>query len=140
MRTRKITFLLIGLILISSLSGYNTVICYGSDGHICVESVNHSHCDSIDENEHTLNINDIHSKFSDYLSISHSHCNDTLIKQYFYLTKSNQNNKLISKAASFYIKNINYECVSTNPLIVKIIKNQDISDFFIPLESIVILA
>jgi len=45
MQKQKVTILLIGLMCFSSVCGFSTVICRGSDGHIAVEPVVHNHCE-----------------------------------------------------------------------------------------------
>ncbi|MHC5082554.1 MAG: hypothetical protein ACYTET_01250 [Planctomycetota bacterium] len=52
MRSRTTTFLLLGLMCFSSVSGFLTVICHGSDGHVAVEPVAHDHCQCPETDTH----------------------------------------------------------------------------------------
>jgi hypothetical protein len=45
MLKRKLTIWLLGIMCLSPVSAYLTVICHGSDGHTAVESVAHDHCE-----------------------------------------------------------------------------------------------
>ena len=140
MRRRKIISLLIGLMFICSISGYNTVICYGSDGHTFVEPVNHNHCDLSMEQESSLEIQETHSQIPGYLSISHVHCNDTLTVLNLFLTKSSTLNKSITKTLILNYCNVN-TIYTKNSLDFPANSNRcNISVFFIPLESIIILS
>jgi hypothetical protein len=65
------TLLLIGLILVSSISGSLTVVCHGADGHVAVEPLVHDHCECP---ETDLPKNPV-SIGSDCLD-SHGHCTD----------------------------------------------------------------
>ena len=140
MKRREITSLLIGLIFICSISGYNTVICHGSDGHTCFEPVNHNHCDCSIELESSIEIQETHSQIPDYLSIAHVHCNDTLTVLNLFLTKSNIPAKSITKTLTLNYHNVNTTHTNNNIDSYTFSNSNNLSAFFIQLESIIILA
>ena len=140
MRRRKTASLLIGLMFICSISGYSTVICHGSDGHVSIEYVNHNHCECSDEHESSSEIQDTHPQIPDHLSFNHVHCNDIPIALNLYLTKSNTPDTLIAKALTFVYYKANTRYTNNILDISNISNSHNLPNFFIPLESIVILA
>lgn len=45
MLRNRFALILAGLMCLSSVGRFSTVVCHGSDGHITIEPVLHSHCD-----------------------------------------------------------------------------------------------
>jgi hypothetical protein len=78
MPKRITTIMLIALMCFSSASGFFTVLCHGSDGHVEVEVASHNHCQcpENDDNDHKSTPADHPSTA---LSASHDHCNDILL-------------------------------------------------------------
>ena len=78
MLKRNATILLIGLMCFSSASGFFTVICHGSDGHVEVEAASHNHC-PCPENGDNDQKNTPADHHATAMSASHGHCKDTLL-------------------------------------------------------------
>jgi len=75
MLTRKVTIWLLGLMCLSPVTGFLTVVCHGSDGHIGIESVTHNHCPCPETTE-TGN-QDKFAAPAIHSSADHGHCRDT---------------------------------------------------------------
>ncbi len=75
MLKQRVTILLIGLICISHVSGFFTVICHGSDGHIAMEAIVHNHCECPETSE-TENYNGFMGHVIG-LETDDNHCMDT---------------------------------------------------------------
>ena len=76
MLKRKVIICLLGLMCLSPISGFLTVVCHGSDGHIAIESVVHNHCPYPEATE-----TDNRDKFAAptiHSSEDHDHCRDTI--------------------------------------------------------------
>ena len=140
MRKQIIIILLIGLMFSNSVSGFMTVICHGTDGHICVEPVNHSHCDCSIQNELNSEVQEIPPEISGVLFDDHIHCTDTLRELIFYAIKPNNLKPSILKilTSNFFCSLIKVYNYSPDTYLISNINN--LSDFFIPLQTIVILA
>jgi len=72
MLTRNVAILLVGLMCFSSGSGFFAVTCYGADGHVAVEAIDHNHCECTGTSESSS------AEAWVELSVSHEHCKDTL--------------------------------------------------------------
>jgi hypothetical protein len=70
----NITILLAVIMCLSPISGLFAVICHGSDGHIAVEPVFHSHCDCPQMPE--ASYNHAHTGATIGSSADHDHCRD----------------------------------------------------------------
>jgi hypothetical protein len=76
MLKRKAKIWLVGLMCVSFVSGFSTVICHGSNGHIAVEPIIHDHCECSETDQ-----NSKESKFAGTTvesSIAHEHCRDLI--------------------------------------------------------------
>jgi len=135
MLKRQMTILLIGLMCLSSVSGFSTVICQGSNGHIAVEPAFHNHCQS-SESTHQ-------DEFSHQESDSptgHNHCKDSI----------STSNYIVLKIEN--IKLLTHKIVQQNPILKSvsahttfsfgyvITKRDELSSFFEPLKTVVLLA
>lgn len=77
MLKRKVTILLVGLICVSFISGFSSVICHGPDGHVAMEPSVHSHCECSEtgQNEKQNQYDGTTISFS----VNHEHCKDTVV-------------------------------------------------------------
>lgn len=88
---KRMALLLVGLVFISPLSSFFTVICQGSDGHVAVEATVHNHCDCPDEPS------DVENQIKDTRIIGssseHGHCDDMSAAENF-IVPTRKNSKL----------------------------------------------
>lgn len=77
MLKQKIITLLIGLMCYSSASGFFTVLCHGSDGHIALESAAHNHCEHPEADQTEV----LDAPFCAFVGTpaEHTHCKDTMV-------------------------------------------------------------
>ena len=131
----KIITLLIALICVSPINGLFTVICYGSDGHITVEPILHNHCDC-HESEGGSHQKDSSIAFSS----DHSHCKDTLAASGVVISVRKNIKTQLAKVLvqSLYQKSISNHITSfsRHPLLW----NTELSSFFTPLRTVILLA
>ena len=136
MLKQKVTILLIGLMCLSSVSGFFMVTCHGSDGHVAMEPVFHNHCP---ETDHTGNQNNSSESEAD-LHFRHNHCIDTIAASYFYvLSQKNHRNSLLK------VVTMNYSLKSASSNISLHLRDSDakhnqLSPFFTPLRTVILLA
>ena len=76
MLKQKVTILFIGLMCFNLVSGFLTVMCHGSDGHVAMEPVGHNHCERQESCE-TGNQNDFTVSVIAAAN-NHDHCKDTI--------------------------------------------------------------
>ena len=67
----KFTIWAVGLFFLISLNGLSTVMCYGADGHMQIETAFHSHCECPKDE-----ISGAGNETGSYLNQSHDHCQD----------------------------------------------------------------
>ena len=138
MLKQRVTILLIGLMCLSSVSGFFKVTCHGSDGHVAVEPVFHNHCEC-PEPEHTDNRNDSSESGADF-SFEHSHCKDTITASDFYvLAQKNQKTTLLKIITTNYF----LKSVSSNislHLRYSDTRHDQFSPFFTHLRTVILLA
>ena len=134
MLKRKVTILLIGLMCFSSVSGFFTVICYGSDGHVAVESAGHNHCEC-DENE-----GQERAAVRLIESADHDHCMDAIAISN--ITASTQKNIKLSTykvfRATLFLQTVSTHTASGRGY--SIATSDALSSFFTPLETVILLA
>jgi hypothetical protein len=85
---KTVTFLLVGLMAVSSMGGSLTVVCHGADGHIAVEPLVHNHCECPGQTDLPANPVSIGSDCSD----GHGHCRDYVLASHL-ITSSNKTPK-----------------------------------------------
>lgn len=137
MLKQKVTILLIGLMCFSSVSGFFTVICHGSDGHIALEHVFHNHCECPEFGE-TGNQNTFNGIAID-VSRDHDHCKDTIATSNFFISKR-KNSKLLT----LKVFTTNFPLKSVSPYITSppgylFMKLDALSSFFTPLRTLILL-
>jgi len=134
----KIITLLIALICVSPISGSFTVICHGDDGHIAVEPILHNHCEC-HESEGGSHQKDSSDSSIDF-STDHSHCKDTLAASGVVISvRKNTKTQLVKVfVQGLYQKSISNHMTSSfrHPFFW----NTELSSFFTPLRTIVLLA
>ncbi len=139
MLNQKTTLLLLsGMMCFSSVSGFLTVICHDSDGHISVEPVIHNHCQCSEpaENAHRETFGG--AAFE--ASADHDHCNDTLLVSDFFV--SAQNNIKLSQqkvfTTSLFLRPVSSQ---TTPFWGHLASQRyELDSFFVPLRTIILLA
>ena len=134
----KVITLLIALVCVGPISSSFTVICYGSDGHITVEPILYNHCDcpESDENGHQRDFNG-----SSILSSNdHSHCRDILATLSVVISVRKNIKTQLAKifVQGLYQKSISNHMTSSfkHPLLW----NTELSSFFAPLRTVILLA
>jgi hypothetical protein len=134
----KIITLLIALICVSPISGSFTVICHGANGHIAIEPVWHNHCEcpESDGSGHQKKI----SEFGVNLSSDHSHCKDTLAASgvVFSVRKNTKTQLTKVFVLGLYQKSISNHITSS--FRYPLLWNTELSSFFTPLRTIILLA
>lgn len=136
MLNQKTTILLLGLMCFSSVSGFYTVICLGSDGHIKVEAATHNHCPCPESGEIANQV--VRPAIAP--SISHGHCKDTLLISN-YVLPARKNIKLSLHnvfTAHFFLKSISLQTTSTFGHMA--VRSNELSSFFAPLRTVILLA
>jgi len=138
MLKQKVTIMLMGLICFSSISGFSTVICHGSDGHIAVELLLHDHCECPETNESDSHYKSTAAKVVS--SVEHDHCQDYLASSDV-IVQVRKNvefsaHKVIT--ANFILKHTS----NHTPSIFSRYSmwSNDLSSFYLPLRTIVLLA
>ena len=137
MRSKLTTFLLIGLMCFSSVSGFLTVICHGSDGHIAVEPVAHEHCQCSETDN-----SDDHGSLVEIAMRSatdHDHCTDTLATSSFVIPQRKEA-KLASQkvAATNLIERLN-PTQTTSFSGYQASQSPESGTFYAPIRTIVLL-
>ena len=142
MRYPKTTLFLLLLMCFSSVSGFFSVICHGSDGHVTVESVAHGHCQCPDTDDHGQE-NQGERSF-DLMTVrpatDHDHCKDTLATSDFVIPerKSSQSTSQKNVAANLLESLSLTQTTSESGCLASI--NIDLSAFYTPLSTIILLA
>ena len=138
MRSQKMTLLLLGLMCFSSISGFFTVICHGSDGHVMVVPAVHNRCECSESGEsssqYTL------GGITTESSADHGHCSDSLLDSDF-IVAARKNIKLSPHevyTANFFLKP-NSACF---PSVFSsfAMQSDDLSSFYAPLRTVILLA
>ena len=134
----KVITLLIALMCVSPISGSFTVICYASEGHIAVEPILHDHCDCPESDENGSGRDSNGSLI--FISNDHSHCNDTSATSNLAISVRRN---IKPQLAKVYIQGLYHKSISTHvtsffkhPLLC----NTELSSFFSPLQTIILLA
>lgn len=137
MRQKTITAL-IGLMCFSLISGSFTVICHGSDGHQAIEPVLHNHCECPESDVDDQHGDNHSSEF--FLSTNHNHCKDIPGDSIFSISLRKNNKPQIGKipAESLYQNETSDYMLSCFRCTVS--HNIDLSSFFTPLQSVILLA
>ena len=134
----EIMILLLVSICFSPVNGLSMVICHGANGHIAVEPVWHNHCGCPEsgetghqENSHESGIN---------LSNAHSHCKDILVTSGLTVSVRKNIKPQLAKVLvqSLYQKSISNHMTSS--FRYPLLWNTELSSFFTPLRTIVLLA
>ena len=134
----KVITLLIALMCVSPISGLFTVICYGSDGHIAVEHIGHDHCDCPESGGGSYE--KASSKSCIGLSCNHSHCKDSLANSIAVISVRKNIKPQLAKvfAQSLYQKSSSDHMTSS--FRYSLLWNTELSSFFAPLRTIILLA
>lgn len=135
---QKVTILLIGLMCFSSVSSLFIVICRGSGDHIAVEPIVHNHCECPESGENGNQNNFTWSAIG--RSTEHEHCKDsTATSNVVILVRKNINPQLAKVSVQgLYQKSISNHTISSfrHPLL----RNAELSSFFAPLRTVILLA
>ena len=140
MPKQKITLLLIGLMCFSSISGFFTVICHGSDGHVAVEPVVHNHCECSESGENGHRDRPAGTAIESSGDHDHEHCTDTIAASN-YIVSARKNLKL--SAQKVFMAILSPKSVSTHTLSVfghPVVQSHESFSFFAPLRTIILLA
>ncbi len=132
------TILLIGLMCFNSVSGFFMVICHGSDGHIAVEPVIHNHCECSESGK--SDHQDIFAGLAIESCSDHEHCTDTIVSSN-YIVSATKNIK--SQLAEVFVQTPCQKSTSnqiTSSFGYPLSWDTELSSFFRPLRSIIILA
>jgi len=135
---QKIITTLIGLMCFSLISGSFTVICHGSDGHQAIEPVLHNHCECPESD-----VSDQHKDergSGSFLSTDHNHCKDVPATSIFSISLRKNNNFQYDK---ILVKSL-YQNETSGYMLscfrCSLSRNVDLSSFFTPLLSVILLA
>jgi len=134
----KVITLLIVLMCVSPISGLFTVICYGSDGHIAVEPIGHDHCECPESEGGSGQ--KASSEAGIGLSCNHSHCKDSPANSTMVLSVRKNIKPQFDKVfvQSVYQKSISDHMTSSYRR--SLLWNTELSSFFTPLRTIILLA
>jgi len=137
MPKQKVTILLIGIVFLSPLSGFLTVICHGSDGHIAVEPLVHNHCEcpEIGEAEHQDKI----AGSSIESAADHGHCKDSIATSgLIFSTRKNVKTSIYKVfSANLFLKS--NSTLSRSFFGYLSTRSHELSSFFTPLRTIILL-
>lgn len=137
MLKQKVTILLI-VLCISSVSGFFTVICHGSDGHISVEPVVHNHCECPETSETEKN--------SDFtgpvigLATDDGHCKDlpATSNLIFAIQKKVKSSAYKAFTTKYFLQSISTQ--TTSSLGHSPARSDESASFFAPLRTVILLA
>ena len=130
--------LLLAFICIGPISNPFTVICYGSDGHIAMEPIFHNHCECPKADENTIQKDC--SSSSILLSYHHSHCKDSPLTSSV-VVSARKNIKL--QLAKVFVQGFYQKSTSnhvTSSFRSPVLWGTELSSFFMPLRTIILLA
>ena len=126
------TILLLGLMCFSSVSGFSTVICRGADGHIAVEPAVHTHCEC--PGDAKADEQDVFEAVVEDC-VGHNSCTDAFPNS----------NCVVPKAPTYkvltaipFLKSISIHTTTFFGLMVA--QHNELSSFFVPLRTVIILA
>ncbi len=134
----KVIILLITLTCVSPMSGLFTVICYGSDGHIAVEPIGHNHCECPESAGGSGQ--KASSEAGIGFSCNHSHCKDTPANSSVVLSVRKN---IKPKLAKLFVQGLYQKSISnhmTSSFRHSLLWNTELSSFFTPLRTIILLA
>ena len=133
----KLINILIGLMCVSLISGSFTVICHGSDGHHAIEPVLHNHCECPESDTGDKHGHD-NSSVS-FNSTDHNHCKDVPASSIFSISlrKDNKSRIEIIPVRSLYQNETSDYMLSCFRCTLS--RNVDLSSFFTPLQSVILL-
>jgi hypothetical protein len=138
MLKQKVTIMLTGLMFFSSISGFFTVICYGSDGHIAVEPLVHNHCEcpEPDKSSHQKDSSEHCAGFSS----DHGHCKDTPAMSSVVISVRKNNKLRLVKVfvQGLYQKSVSNHIKSSFSYLLS--WDTELSSFFTPLRTVILLA
>lgn len=131
------TIMVAGLICLSSISGLFTVVCQTADGHRAVEPVWHNHCDcsEADGGSHQENT----SKAGIDISSDHSHCRDSLVTSNVIMSVR----KIRPQVVKVFVQNLYQKLITehiTSAFRYPVLWNTELSSFFTPLRTVILLA
>ena len=138
MLKQKVTILLIGFMCFSSVSGFFTVICHGSDGHIAVEPVDHNHC-QCPETAQTGH-RDKFSWAAIGSSADHDHCVDSIATSNIIIPARKNVRLSTHKVSTANLALKSNSTSSTSFFGHWAARGYDFSSFFTPLRSVILLA
>ena len=137
MMKEKIVTLFIAFLCVGFITSSFTVICHGSDGHIALEPVAHNHCLCPESNENVPqgDSNDSLILFTN----GHSHCKDILAASSIIISIR----KIKPQLAKVFVQGLYIKSISnhvSSSFKYPLLWNTELSSFFTPLRSIILLA
>jgi hypothetical protein len=138
MRKDKVIMLLMALLCVGPISGSFAVMCCGSDGHVAVEPIFHDHCDCPEADESGGQTDSDGSLIPS--SDGHCHCEDAPITSDAVLSVRD-NTKL--EVPKVFVQDLCQKSTSdcmTNPFSCPLSWSAELSSFFAPLRTIILLA
>ena len=134
------TLLLIGLMCFSSVSGFFTVICHGSDGHVAVEPVVHNHCECSESGESDHRNRPAGTAIESSGDHNHKHCTDTIAADN-YIVSARKNIKLSTH--NVFTAMVFSKTIPSRPLSVsgrQATQGDEYVSFFAPLRTVILLS
>jgi len=134
----NVIILLIALTCVSPMSGLFTVICYGNDGHIAVEPIGHDHCDCPESEGGSGQ--KASSEAGIGFSCNHSHCKDSPANSNVVLSVRKN---IKPQLAKVFVQSVYQKSISdhrTSSFRYSLLWNTELSSFFTPLRTIILLA
>jgi len=135
---QKVAIMFVGLLCFSSVTGFSTVICHGSDGHVALEALVHDHCECPETDEGGR-----HNEVAVTMAVSsadHGHCIDYMAGSDLIIqtrgTIQFPSHKVFT--ANFILKQTSAHTPSVFSRFFT--WNNDTSSFYAPLRTIVLLA
>lgn len=137
MLMQKVTIMLMGLMCFSSISGFFCV-CHGSDGHIALELAVHNHCNCTKIGE-TNNQNEFSNTVISSLT-DHCHCRDFTTASNTIISEGKNGRFSTHKVltANLFQKPISTYSLSIFRYIIA--QDSELSSFYTPLQTVIILA
>lgn len=137
MGKQKFTILLIALMCFGPISGLSIVVCYGANGHIAVEPTIHGHCESSELDESGCRKDS--SQFGISLSSDHGHCRDILVTSNVVIP-ARKNIKLSTHKVFTTNLSLKSTSIHTSSVFSLATQSYDLSSFFAPLRTVILLA
>lgn len=125
---------LVGLFCFNSAGGFFTVICHGSDGHVAVEPMFHSHCQCPDTD------NSVGYPVAIGSLANHDHCSDVVTVSSFTIpSKSTARQSVFKVFASCFNQKMALPA-NTSVAGFFAVQGDNFSSFHVPLQTVILLA